>query len=266
MIRIQLEHYVTLGKNLATLRHFLDNRAAMPDRPAVTRDGKTQVLSVPGAVIAVVGQLRDACSSLGLSFATATIDRTMHRGLESATQIETLLDAVHSEMEGRLFLHVPPERATYWETDDLLKQGARAAFPSAAQEIRSAGTSYACGLWNASVFHAMRAAEDGLVAICDELVIERTGAEQWGNLVERIESKLATIAKMPKASEEKRENLQPLSELVIDLRLFKDAWRNQNSHTIVAYNDGNAYTIIHAVCRVLAALSERGGVAARRSP
>jgi hypothetical protein len=259
MIRIQLEHYITLGNNIATLRRMLE---APTDVGAYGKSG-SKVFSPSEAVMAVMGQLRDACTALGLATARATIDQTM-TSFQHSSQIEVMLSAVKAEMSNRLFLHIPADRAKYWETDDLLNEPARTAFPSAAQEVRSAGTSYACGLWNASVFHSMRAAEDGLAAICDKLAIERNRAEPWGNLIERIEKKLVEISKLPKASEEKRDNLQPLSELVIDLRLFKDAWRNQNSHTIVAYNDGNAHAIIHAVCRVLDALSSRGDVAAKK--
>lgn len=252
MIRIQLEHYLTLGKNIATLRRVLeeqDNFGAM----AVVGGQK---LSPSAATVAVIGQLRDACEALGLEVSTRTIDATM-KSFSGPSQIEVLLNVVQSEMSSRLFLHVPHDRAKFWETDIHLGEKARSVFGVAASEIRASGTAYACGLWNASVFHSMRAAEEGLIAICEDLEIKRSGAESWGPLIERIESKLEVITKLPKASEEKRNFLQPLSELVVDLRLFKDAWRNQNSHNIVAYNDGHALSIMHAVCRVLEALALR---------
>lgn len=249
MLRLHLEHYITLGKNMAGLRRMLDDGGRTV--PVITRNGRRHELDPTQAVVLSVGQLRDACARLGLNVAVATIDRTMSKGLGAPDQIETLLDTVESELENQLFLHVPSDRAKYWESDGAVSGIARNKLPVASSEIRAAGTAYACGLWNASVFHAMRAAEDALRAVASELEIELNGAEQWGNIIDRIESELTKIAKLPKATEKKRLNLQPLSDIVQDLRVFKDAWRNQSVHNVVSYNDGQALNVFSAVCRVL---------------
>lgn len=248
MFRLQLEHYVTLGKNLATLRQMLETPAA---KAVVSRNGRSHVIEVSEAVVAAVGQLRDACGRLGLGVSLATIDKVMGKGLEASAQIETLLAIVESEMETRLFLHVPADRSRLWENNETVSNLVRRELPVAASEIRAAGTAYACGLWSASVFHSMRASEDALRTLANELEVELSGFEQWGNIIERIEAELAKIAKLPKANDKKKHNLQPISEIVQDLRVFKDAWRNQSAHNVVSYNDGQALTVFDAVCRVL---------------
>lgn len=252
MIRIKLQDYVTLGNNIATLKRVLDEQHSLGAMAVV--GGKR--VDATTAVIAVVGQLRDACQALNLDVAMRTIDATMN-SLSSASQIEVLISVVQSELSSRLFLHVPSERSKFWETDSLLSDTARKVFPVATLEIRSAGTAYACGMWNASVFHAMRAAEDALIKISNELGIIRSGAEQWGNIIDQIEAHLKDLTKRPKADPEKKEKLQRLSEAVIDMRLFKDAWRNQMAHNVYSYNDTNAHDILSAVCRVLEAEAAR---------
>jgi hypothetical protein len=250
MIRIYLEHYVTLGKNIATLQRLLEAGGGFHGGVGA------RLMDPVESTIAVLGQLRDACTALGLSTSRGTIDATM-QSFQGSAQISVLLSVVEVEMSERLFLYIPPERSKFWEQNFPLSDTARSRFPVASQEIRLSGTAYACALWSASVFHSMRAAEEALVSICDELKIERSGAEQWGNLIDLIEARLKAISKMPKASDEKRQHLQPLSELVVDLRLFKDAWRNQSAHNIVSYTDGNASSIMEAVCRVLEAVALR---------
>lgn len=246
MIQIRLQDYITLGRNLATLRRLLE---APPALKAYAQAGD-KTFTPSTAVVAVMGQLRDVCGTLGLSTTRSLLDHLM-ANFKHVSQLEVLIAAAESELNSRLVLHIPSERARYWERGDLLSERARATFPVAVEELRAAGTAFACGLWNSTVFHAMRAAEDGLIAIVERLDIDRTGGEQWGKLIDQIEKKLGDIAKLPRVSQDKRQWLGPLSEQVIDLRLFKDAWRNQNAHAIVAYNDGNALNILQAVCRVL---------------
>jgi hypothetical protein len=69
---------------------------------------------------------------------------------------------VYSELEGRLFLYVPTNVAGHYDNDDVLSEIARIAFPSCHRELIESGNCLACGLWTASVFHAMRAAEIGV--------------------------------------------------------------------------------------------------------
>lgn len=259
MFRIQLQDYITIGSNISTLQHLLLSEGARYGMQGGLPISKSD------SVIAVVGQLRDACAALGLETSQAVIDDTM-RSFRGPDQIDVLITVVKRELANRLFLHLPSERAKYWETDRHPSEHCRATFPVAASEMRSCGTAYACGLWNAAVFHAMRAAEDALCKVADELGVERSGAEQWGKLIDQIEAKLGTVAKLPKTNQTKKEHLRPLSEVVIDLRLFKDAWRNQIAHNVVAYSDGHARTISDAVSRVLEALAARHLAAGEQSP
>ena len=258
MFRLHLEHYVTLGANIATLREVV--KAAQSGggaQPILHHEGRPLRIRVNSAVVSVLGQLKDACDLLELTTSSATIDAAVSQGHVGHDAIEVLIEVVNNEMSGRLFLRVPAERAKLGESDRLLSDEARKAFPASSLEIRYAGTAYACGLWSACVFHAMRAAEDALLKISDELGIVRSGSEQWGNVIDQIEARLRDVAKKPKADQEKVEKLQPLSALLIDMRLFKDAWRNQMAHSIFSYNDTMSRDILTAVCRVLEASALR---------
>jgi len=248
MIRLHLQNYVTLGRNIEKCRIFIQG--------AVAAEHKGRILQPMEAVAATLMQLRDACKTLELTTSVATIDKTV-QSLANYAQIEVLVDVVESEMEGKLYLRVPSERQRYFQNSTLVSDRVAAAFPVSAIEISQAATAYACGLWSASVFHSMRSAEVALEEIANEFGIQTTGSEQWGKLIDQIEASLRDLAKKPKTDPQKIAKLAPLSEIATDLRLFKDAWRNQNSHNVVAYNDSKALDIIEAVCRVLEAAALR---------
>lgn len=255
--RLRLEHYVTLGQNITVLLNFLDDPHCHLSHASILRNGERRELDVAEALIAVIGQLRDGCSELGLTLSVETIDSAVMSGLAHSSQIKTLVLVVQNEMAKKLFLHIPEDRSRFWEADGLLSDRAKAVFKVGAAEVRASATAYAYGLWNASIFHSMRAAEDGLRSLAEKFGLQSEGAEQWGNIINRLESKLIEIAKQPKTSDEKKQHLQPLSELVVDLRLFKDAWRNQNAHTVLEYSGGQALTVLNAVCRFLDACVPR---------
>jgi hypothetical protein len=249
MFRLHLEHYIVLGQNIEKCREFMSGASAQHNGNPVPP---------MAAVAAVLGQLRSSCEAIELTASVATIDKAIKGNrITNFNNVELLIDSITSEMETRLFLRVPGDRAKYWQRNDLVSNDVAKVFPIAASEIREAGTAYACGLWPSSVFHSMRAAEKALVAIANELGIHLSGSEMWGNYCELIEAHVAALAKKPKADPEKATKLAPLSEITADLRLFKDAWRNQNTHQVVPYSDGKALEILTAVCRVLEAAAIR---------
>ncbi len=253
MERLYLEHIITLSSNIANLKHFIDP-ASDGDVAFVNRNGDKRFFTASEAVVAVFNQLKDTCERLDLIVASATIDARMQSGRISADQVEVLVEAVKAEMASRLFLRVPSDRAKFWERDPALPEQVRINFPAAVGELRSAGTAYACGLWNASVFHSMRAAEQGLLVISDKLSIARAEGDNWGNIIQKAEASLRAMAEA-KNSPGKTEKVRSLSELLVDARLFKDAWRNHVSHSLVGYNDGQALEIMKSVARFLTAVS-----------
>lgn len=242
MFRLHLEQYITIGQNLAKCEDLLSGRQTEKFR------------SSADAIVAVMGQLKAACEGLELLTSSATINATMQNGLNGYSEIELIVRMVKAEMATRLFLHVPQERAKFWESDPALPEHVRMAFPAGISELRSAGSAYACGLWNASVFHSMRSAEQGLIKLASELGITATAGDQWGNIIEKAEASLDKIRKAPKTAYQS-EKTRAMSELLVDARLFKDAWRNHVSHSLFNYSESHALEIMKSVARFLVAVS-----------
>lgn len=155
-----------------------------------------------------------------------------------------------NELEGRLFLFVPAERAEYWDSRSLVSDTVKAQFPESnvVPELRAAGSAHACALYTASVFHSMRAAEKGLLLIAEKLNVPVTGDEMLKNVIDGIESaakKLDDVKKHP----DKKSDSQFFCGVATEGGIMKDAWRNHVAHAKSVYMEGDALEVLKATCR-----------------
>ena len=92
----------------------------------------------------------------------------------------------------------------------------------------------------------MRILEYGLGALAKE--VGRTYDRQtWHNIIEEIESEIATIRKQGTRTPEKRARLKFLSEAAKEFFYFKDGWRNFVSHNRSAYDENQALSTLEHV-------------------
>ena len=204
-----------------------------------------------------------ATSSAGLPVPVFSkiLDQLIDSSNPSARDIENLLNVLHAELEALVYLFIPPHLARYYECDDLVSAEATAAFPSAAAEMRSAGSCLASGMNTASVFHSMRAAELGLKALAKDLNLEfNKPIEQsgWMPLLNGIAGKIRDIENQ-KVSERptKEADLAFYSEAAAQFRFFKNAWRIAVMHARATFDEPQAKEIIDHVCSLFETLSER---------
>jgi hypothetical protein len=168
---------------------------------------------------------------------------------ETPDEFDVIIEVLKDELSSKLFLFVPSERASHWERDDLLSDGAKAAFPSVAAELRAAGNAYAAALPTGSVFYSMRAVEYGLRALATDvgLVFD---VQQWQHIIDEIQTKVDGMRKngIPgMAKQAKDARLQFLSEAAKEFAYFKDGWRNYVSHAKVPYSEHQALTVLNHV-------------------
>jgi hypothetical protein len=150
--------------------------------------------------------------------------------------------AFHAELKNRTFVFVFPERAYAFEQEMLFGEEVNRAFPSASPEIVDAGTCFALGLSTACVFHCMRILEHGLRALA--IVFGSPfELEQWHNIIEKIESKIAGMKSLPK-SLQKVEEQEFYSQSAAHFMFFKDAWRNHVMHGRRTYDDREAKRVL----------------------
>jgi hypothetical protein len=198
---------------------------------------------------------------LNLIVSQKLISRRMDiaRTPETCEEFETIIEVVKDELQSRLFLFVPNERAPYWEKDDLLSDKAKAKFPKATAELRSAGNAYAAALAEGSIYYSMRALEHGLRALAND-VGKTFDVQNWQNIINEIESQLEAwrkngIPEMDKATKDAR--LQFLSEAAKEFAYFKDGWRNYVAHAKVPYTEHQALTVLSHVVDFIERLSVR---------
>lgn len=158
------------------------------------------------------------------------------------------------------FLLIPAvDRDFIEQKTPLLGQEVDAAFPSARDEISSAGRCFALDEHTACVFHLMRALEKGLYALGAQLGLDEAALSQenWQNIIEQIEKKRKQFEVMPKGPV-KTEALTAYSEAAVQFLNFKDAWRNHVAHGRKRFDRRGASVVIGGVDSFLRALANNG--------
>lgn len=173
---------------------------------------------------------------------------------ELLNDLDGLLDSFGNELRSELFVRVPREMEPSFQNDALFGSDVADAFPSSAEDIQHAGTCFALGLNDASVFHSMRVLERGLSAIAGKLDV---GSERknWANVIDQIEAALKKQGTGPGVDVEER---KLLAQAAIHFRFVKDAWRNDVMHANEKYDTGKAQSVLANVREFIQALVAAG--------
>jgi hypothetical protein len=103
----------------------------------------------------------------------------------------------------------------------------------ASKELVWAGNALACGLYTATVFHSMRAAEIGVRVLGKELGVEFPDKPlelaEWQSILDNCDSKIGAMKQLPRGTE-KDDKLNFYSQAAVQFRYFKDAWRVRVAH------------------------------------
>jgi hypothetical protein len=154
---------------------------------------------------------------------------------------------LNREMHRRKFAYIPFPNDKYFEQGKLFGEGVYNKIPGARQDIKEAGNAMAAGLYTASVFHLMRAAEHGLRKLARRLKVKLVHKqkpspleeEDWEKIITGIDGKIAAVRQIPSKAK-KREQLKLYSELAQHCRYIRDIFRNDVSHTGDPYNEPEA--------------------------
>jgi hypothetical protein len=162
-----------------------------------------------------------------------------------------LIEAIYSEMKGKLVLYVPPERARFFKLQ--FDTQTVDAFPFASKEMQLAGRCLSAGMFTASVFHSMRAGEIGVRSLSDDLGVTFTyPADQaaWQNHQDQISMKIGAMKQQPK-SDKRDKDLLFYSQAAAQLQYFNDGWRVRVAHARASYDEGDAISVLsHAVALI----------------
>lgn len=171
-----------------------------------------------------------------------------------------LRSSLSIELDSTVFLHVGSSEASYYrEPLDGVTEDVENRFSSALEDLREAARCYALGRSAASVFHAMRAAEVGLIALGKDLKVQAATDKNWGVLLDQIESAAKSVGEASHGTSW-RDSRQWYAEASAHLRNFKDAWRNDIMHVHGNYNQSRALQILTAsrafMCQIATRLQE----------
>jgi hypothetical protein len=170
--------------------------------------------------------------------------------------VHKLLKIIEREVSEQLFIHIPKNRACWFNNELAFGKETLTAFSSAREDIIQAGNCYALNCCTASVFHAMRVLEYGLKALSTDVGLIYD-VQQWHNIIEEIEKKIKEESNTLPKSAAKNNRLRFLSEAAKEFRYFKDGWRNYVSHGRSSYDSSGALSILNHVGTFMLHLSSQ---------
>jgi hypothetical protein len=127
-------------------------------------------------------------------------------------------------------VQISPKKTTYFNQRHLLGKMVSKSFPSATEDIKSAGNCIALELNTSAVFHLMLIAEKGMRSLAKRLKVKLKHDleyEDWGAVIAGIQAELGKISPRSKKGEAKVVFYREIKE---DVQYLKDVWRNKIFH------------------------------------
>jgi hypothetical protein len=175
---------------------------------------------------------------------------------EIQIRLTQLCSIVESELQSRLFFHMPTDRSDFWDRQWLTDTVIYTHFPKAHEEFQNAGRCYSYGEPTACVFHLMRVIDSGLRLVYASLG-EQYDARNWDGIAKKIESGMSK--KYQDKTEDWREREPFYSGVLTDIRSIGRAHRNPALHDIERkYTDAEAKYLIDITKAFMVHLAENG--------
>jgi len=165
------------------------------------------------------------------------------------TKIEQVCSVVDSELESRIFFHVQPASALFYDQAELFGAPVNAKFPSIQYDMVEAGNCYAASRSTACVFHLMRIMEVGVQAFGEKLGVTYPDSKNWQNILDESNKAIRALP-------QKDRSTIKLCEISANLYSVKLVWRNEVMHPNDTYTLEEAENLIRLVKLFLSNLSE----------
>jgi len=147
------------------------------------------------------------------------------------SELENLIAAIIEELKARHFCFVSLDRVKLLEGFPFGDKVAK-AFPSTEQDIDSAASCIGLELHLAAVFHLMRVAEGGLRCLAKDrgvVFAQDISLQAWEDVLRGLEDSEKKIQGYPKTLK-REEQFQFYHGAMMELKRFKNVWRNRISH------------------------------------
>jgi hypothetical protein len=194
----------------------------------------------------ILTQIKNNCESIGLTVSTKAVSQLLKMRGKEGTTLGNLMDAITHleqtitwEMEDKLFMYVPPDRASRYNEKELFGKEVNAKFPTIQFDLTEAGNCYALGRGTAAVFHLMRTMEVGVQEFGKKLGVTLTDEKNWQNILDEIDKAIRALPKTPERTK--------MSQASANLYAVKLAWRNEVMHPKDTYTLEEADNLIRQV-------------------
>ncbi len=239
MQKFSADAFLTVAKYLADVRARLE-KMGPPDfivTPMSKDAGGYNTLTA----------VRGICEGMGLRVSMKCVDHMLEEAQKEEPTVGLLTDAIAQvertikwEMEDKLFMYIPPDRAERYDQKELLGKEVNAKFPAIQYDAVEAGNCYACGRSTATVFHLMRIMEVGVQEFGTKLGVKLAAEKNWQNVLDEINKAI-------KALDQKAQTTKELAAASANLYSVKLAWRNEVMHPNDTYTLEEADNLIRQV-------------------
>ena len=238
-----------------------------PGYEALLAEDDPQIMKTISETADWVTQTTDLASKLLAGLKCSHVDDALRRlshwpkmqtrsWSELNTRARAARDALDTELKDYSYFQYSKQKGLTLKTWEDDWKAALAAFPSIRRDVICAVDCYALEQDNASVFHCMRILEKGLGAIAADVGLT-FDLQQWHNIIEQIESKIAEERKTLPKGASRNDRLQFLSESTKEFFHFKDGWRNHVAHGRGNYDEHQALSVLEHVRTFMNLLASR---------
>jgi hypothetical protein len=151
-------------------------------------------------------------------------------------------------------MYIPTiQQAEYYQKPKLFGDMVYEKFESARNDILEAGNCYATDNFTACVFHLMRVAERGMIALAKHLKIQKIGKKpveyvEWGIVSKHLAAKIAELQQKPRGPK-KSELLKQYANAASHADYMNEMWRKDvaHAHNKQPYNGPEALSVLTRV-------------------
>jgi hypothetical protein len=239
MQRFSADTFYLISRYLERVKHRLDDQV----KKGKTREDKLDPAGSTG--LSIFENIVEQCTAIGLTVSAkcaSGMTDLMKAGStfgQAMDQLAMLEKTIKYEMEDKLFMYIPPDRAELYNSKEIFGTEVNSKFPEIQFDAVEAGNCYACGRGTAVVFHLMRIMEVGVQRLGDKLGVSLVAEKNWQNILDEINKKISGLPKDPARVE--------LSAAAASLYAVKLAWRNEVMHPKDTYTLEEADNLIRQV-------------------
>lgn len=144
---------------------------------------------------------------------------------------EDVRTRIKDDLDGQLFLYVPPTESHFYEQPLRGWEQVVQRFPETIGDVEEASKCYALNRYAASVFHCMQVVEAALMELGKFIDIQPTHRLDWSTVTSRLELILRTQRPSSvQLSQFEQDNLDNLRQIYALASALQHAWRNKISH------------------------------------